>query len=154
MANVVYNRGKRRLAAGLWEGTGVIRVMLAQALPTTAGADESPDLNFVSDLTALAGFAELATTNYARQDVTTRTVTENDTADSVDFDAADNVWNALGPATGGPTIVAAYLYERVGVDDTTPADDNLIMKLDPADLTVNGGSVTLQYAAAGAARLT
>lgn len=153
MADVLYTRGIQRLLSGSldWDGAaaGTVRVLLSQANPTTAGADENKDLNFVSELTGLAGFAELATTNYARQDVASRTVTEDDTNDRVVLDAADNVWTSLGPATGGPTILAAYVYERVGADDTTPADDHLLAKFDIADQTVNSGNFTLQWAAAG-----
>lgn len=149
MASVIFNRGKFRLASGAldWDGAaaGVIRVALA----STAVVTPSADLNFVADFFDSTNNVELTTTNYSRQDLASRTVTEDDTNDRVVFDAADNVWTSLGPATGGPTVRGVLVYERVGADDSTPADDHLICWLDFADTTVNGQNFTVQYAAAG-----
>lgn len=152
MADVVFNRAKALLANGGidWDTTAGIRVLLL----STAVATPDPDLDFVSELVDGAANIEVVTNNYARQDVASRTVTQDDANNRAVLDAADNVWAALGPASGGPTVRGAVVYLRVGADDSTPADDPLIAYFDLVDTQVNSGNFTVQWAAAGLITLT
>ncbi len=97
----------------------------------------SADNNFVSDVSA----DEISTTNYARQDIASPTVTEDDTNDQVTFDAADVTISALGPASAGPTIGGAYWFRNSGADATSP----LIYYADLTDTQVNGSDFTIQW---------
>ena len=152
MADVVFNRFKANIADGTidWDTTTGIRVLLL----STAVATPDPDLDFVADLVDGSNNIELSTTNYGRQDVASRTVAIDDTNNRSVLDAADNVWTALGPASGGPTVRGALVYLRVGADDSTPADDPLIAYFDLVDTQVNSGNFTVQWAAAGLITLT
>jgi hypothetical protein len=99
-----------------------------------------PDDNFVTDLVA----DELSTTNYARQAVGSRTITEDDAGNRVAFDAADVVFASLGPAVGGPVIGGAVLFVHTGDDATA----TLIAFVD-LNLQTNGSNVTIQWDADG-----
>jgi hypothetical protein len=135
----LFNRGMFHLVAG---GGGMDW--------TTANVDMllvddtyvfDPDDNFVSDLVV----DEISTTNYTRQDMTARTITENDTSDEVEFDAADFSISNLGPASGGPTVGGAVAFEFNAAD----AAATLIAFVDLTDTTVNGGDFTIQWATNG-----
>jgi hypothetical protein len=100
-----------------------------------------PDDNFVSDVSA----SEISTTNYVRQVLDNATITEDDAGDSVVLDGDDEVWTALGPPTGGPTIGGAVLYRNTGADGTSP----VITFGDLTDTIVNGGDITVVWPTAG-----
>lgn len=131
----LYNRGKLILVNGTvdWGGATNVDILLVDDT-YVFNADD----NFVSDVSA----DELSTTNYARDDMTSRTVTEDDTGDRVVFDAADNTWSALGPGTGGPTIGGAVIFDNTAGSD---AARELIAFIDLANTTVNGGDFTIQW---------
>lgn len=112
--------------------TDTIDVMLVDNGYTYDQTDE-----FVSDLSA----SELSATNYARQVLGSKTVTVN--AGSVEIDAADVAFGALGGAAND-TIGGAVIYKDAGGADSANA---VIAFIDVSDLTTNGSSVTLQFAA-------
>lgn len=154
MPDVLSNRGKRRLVSGGadWAGAaaGTFRWLLLEA----AGAGPAATANFLSDVLG-ATYVEFVGTNYARVDATVRTVTEDDAAGGVVFDCADPVFPTLGVASGADgSVVGAILYERVGVDDSTPADDHFIGFFDIADTVTNGQNFTLTVPATGAVLAT
>ncbi|MFC7253705.1 hypothetical protein [Haloplanus litoreus] len=98
-------------------------------------------------------------TNYARVDVTGLSVTEDTTDAEAVFDADDLVWSALGSNTGGQTVQAVILYEQVGGDDTTPADDRIIRVWDDSTESAlpkqtNGEDFTWEINAEGVLNLT
>lgn len=140
----LYNRGKLILVDGTvdWTGATDVEVMLVD---DTYVFD--PDQNFVDEGGGTGPIAdEISTTNYARQNLGTRTLTEDDTNDRVVFDAADFSIAALGPASGGPTIGGAIIFVNAGGADTA---NPLIAFIDLTDTTVNGATFTIQWSASG-----
>jgi len=139
MASLLYNRGKKALVAGEvdWDdnSTTTIRVLLV-----TPSYTPNADHAYVSDVTN-----ESAGTGYVRKDLTSRAVSQNDTNDRVECDAADITWTGLDCGT----IAGAVVYKQVGGNDASPADDILIGFMDFNDLVTNGGDVTLQWNAVG-----
>lgn len=65
-------------------------------------------------------------TGYTRKDVTTTTVSQDDTNDRAVWDSDDFSWASLD----GETIQGAIIYRQVGGDDTTPGDDEIIQVYD------------------------
>lgn len=142
MVNVFYNRGKMELSTGAtsWM-SGTIQIALM-----SSSYSENNDHNILSEITA----SELSTTNYTRQTLGTKTVTEDDTNDWISFDAADPVWSSIGPASGGPIIHGAVIF-RSGTNDV---NSPLICFLDLTNTQVNGGNITIQFPANGIFTLT
>ena len=134
----LFNRGIQVLSDGdsTWSGGGDIEIML---MGTAYSFNRDSD--FVSDISA----NEISTTNYARQNVSGRTITTDDTNDRVVYDASDNLFANLGPASGGPTVGSCVHERNTGADGTSP----LINHLDFTDTVVNGGNFTVQYASTG-----
>jgi len=101
--------------------------------------------------------SEISTTNYTggfggsgRKTLASKTISANDTNDRVELDAADVVWTALGPASGGPTLAAAVICKEVTNDAASP----MFCYQDFTDTAVNGGDVTLQFASGGFLQIT
>lgn len=141
MASILYNFAKGAFLKGTipWDTSGTpIRILL---IKSTYSPD--PDHVYVSDLTP--GTNEVSGAGYVRKDLSSRTVTVNNTTDRAIATAANPLWTALDCGT----IAAAVVYLQVGGDDATPADDVLIAYLDYNDLVTNGGDVTLQWPATG-----
>ncbi len=151
MPDVAYRGGKELAATtGLDWANGVYRVLLLETRSTTAGLDEDPDLQFLSQLLGVAGVAEMVATNYARQTLGTKTVTYDAAQNRMEVDAADTVFPNLGVADGSDgTVRAVVLYKRIGADDTTPGDDPLIGLYDVADTVTNGANLTITWSADG-----
>ena len=137
MANGVYNRGKFLLAgAGLDLDTADLRLMLVNATYTFDN-----NHNFIDN--AGAGDPidhEISVGGYARQALTTKTITEDDTNDFAYLDADDAVFTAL---VAGQTIGGAILFDNAGGADTARA---VIAFYDLVDTATNGGNVTVQWA--------
>jgi hypothetical protein len=103
-------------------------------------ATSTPDINFVTDMEAHADFAELTgATGYARVALTSKTVTEDDTNDRANVDAADVSFGAL--AAGG-TIVGAFIFQQV----TTDTDSPVLAIYDLPSTATSGGTVTVTVA--------
>jgi hypothetical protein len=99
-----------------------------------------PDDNFVSDIGG-----EIVTAGYVRQVLDNATITEDDAGDSVVLDGDDEVFSAIGPPAGGPTIGGAVLYRNTGADGTSP----VVTFGDLTDTVVNGGDITIVWPTAG-----
>lgn len=145
------NRGKLWHARGGWDdetGTDVRMGYLKDSQPATLDtAAEVADLNFVSDLLALATEANF--TNYARQTLTRSAATEDDTNDRVNMDASDVVIANSGGALNN-TLYGAFFYDETGGTDATR--ELLSVDWFASTLTTNGGSLT--YAIADLYRLS
>lgn len=104
-----------------------------------------PDDVFVSDLTP--GTNELAGTGYARVALTSETVTQNDTLDRAEWDAADTDFGTLNADNGD--IDAIILYQFNAAD----ASAQLIAFLDVVNpalpFTTAGVNFTVSWNAAG-----
>ncbi len=98
----LYNRGKKIMSDGssvVWTSTDV-RVLLV-----TSGYTFDVDHNTVSQITN-----ELSGGNYVRKSIASPTMTEDDTDNRMEFDAADITWTALGAAAGTPAAAIVYKY--------------------------------------------
>jgi hypothetical protein len=140
-----YNRGKTQvLNGGVDLLTDTIKVMLVNA-----SASFNADHNFVSEVNT----NELSGTGYAggfagsgRKTLASKTVTEDDTNDRAEFDAADVTWTAINAGTASAAVLI-----KEGTADT---DSVLIAYLDFTDVVTNGGDFTLQWDAEGILQLS
>lgn len=128
-------------ALELWTGsaahflTGTYRIMAMKSAYTY-----DPDHDFVDDVSA----NEM--TGAARKTIAGNSVTRSLANNNVVYDATDpSVYAALNDGT----LSGFWIYRQVGGDDTTPADDELILFIDVADLVTNGSDVTLAFHANG-----
>lgn len=113
MASGVYNRGKYNLSNGVADfGADTILVALVTSSYTPSEAH-----NVVADLTN-----ELSGGSYARGTLATKTVTENDSTNRIEFKADAQVFALLGAAAGTPKYA-------ILIDDTL-ANDPLICWID------------------------
>jgi hypothetical protein len=88
---------------------------------------------FADDLTD-----ELTCEGYERKTVGTVVISQDDTLDLGKLSAADIVWDALGPATLGPTAKYAAFIKFVSEDADSP-----IIAIVDVDKATNGGAFTL-----------
>lgn len=96
---------------------------------------------------------EFQGSGYSRQTLTNLAVTQDDTDNEGVFDADDVTFAGID----GDTIQGYIIYQQVGGDDTTPADDRVLAVYDDdsagslADLplTTNGSDVTIAFDAEG-----
>lgn len=116
MASLIYNRGKvvANGANGWYNGSATYRVLLV-----TNAYTPNPDHNLVSDVSA----NELSGGGYARKDVTTRSVVQDNTNDRADYKADNIVYSGL---TSTQSFKYA-IYYRFGTND---ADSDLIACID------------------------
>lgn len=148
MASLVYNRAKKEM----WDGTidlinDTIKVLLLDGTTTTP---EDATKDFVSEINT----DEFSDTNYTggfggggRKTLGTKAITEDDTNDRAEFDAADITWTSLG---GTDSVVAAVIF----APGTADSDSVLIAYIDIADTATNGGDFTLQWDAEGIIQLS
>lgn len=140
MSRLIYPNGWRNVNFT----SDTIRVLLERSTSTYV---PNIDHDFLDDFTT-GGGVEITVASYARQTLGTKTITYDTVKDQVEYDAADP---AFGNLESGQTVDAFLVYRRVGVDDTTPADDDLILyddgKIDvklAADATLNATSIWVQ----------
>ncbi|MEQ1494502.1 MAG: hypothetical protein ABL912_01910 [Novosphingobium sp.] len=141
MASGVYNRGAKIITDGTvdWDGATTAGVLLV-----TSSYTPNKDHNVVTDLTN-----ELSGSGYVRKTSASRTLTENDTLDRVEYDLADITWNALGAAAGTPKYAIIY-YEGASTDGTR----ELIAFIDLGSApTPDGSNYKVSWDAAGAFQL-
>jgi hypothetical protein len=129
MANGTPNRTLVQLLSGAIDlSSDTLRVALYN--DTTAFTFDPDVHEFVSDIldggTTAEEFGGAGGTGYSRKDVTTTTVTQDDTNDRAVYDSGDFTWSSLD----GETIQGAIVYKQVGGDDTTPGDDPIIQVYD------------------------
>lgn len=140
MASLLTNRGKYLLNPSYWTGT-TIKVMLLENTFTPSADD-----NFVSDIVAdeisVSGYAD-GFGNAGRKTLASKTATENDTDDAVDYDCADLSWTGLA---AGATI----RYMAVIVEVTSDADSPVLAIIDfGTDYPTNGGDFNVTVASRG-----
>lgn len=140
MANGVYNKGKAEIAKALTDLDGsTLKVLLVNSTYTF-----DADTDFVDNGGAADPIdKEISVSGYARQTLTTKVVTQDNTNDFAYLDADDTVFTAL---VAGQTIGGAVLFRDSGSDATSP----LLAFYDLTDTPTNGGNVTIQWAAAAA----
>lgn len=120
----VTNRAAAQIAnGGLDLDTTDVRMgILVGGSVVPAGAF-SPDLNFVSDLLAVSGVTECSVAGYARQQVGSRAVVEDDTDDRAEVTAGTV---AFGSLPAGQTMRGVFYFVEgandgarvlLGVDD-------------------------------------
>jgi hypothetical protein len=91
---------------------------------------------------------ELTCSGYVRKTLGSVVISKDDTLDLGKLAAADVVWSALGPSTGGPTVQYAAFIKFV----TTDADSPIIGIAD-VEKDTNGGAFTLSEHVTNAAFL-
>lgn len=148
------NRYKMELLETLLSGT-TMRVGL---LDTSAAFTFDPDTHsFVGDLPI--GTQEPADASYARQTLGTVTFAQDNVDDEGVMDAADVTFPSLSTTND---IQAIFIYQRVGVDDTTPLDDLVLAVYDDTSagslvdlpLATNGSDVTITFSTEGVLNVT
>jgi len=97
-----------------------IRVLL---LSTESTYDFDPDDQFLVDLWD-RGAVEIGVAGYQRQAVTGRQILLDEANDRLVFDSDDIDFGTLA---AGQNVSALVLYQRVGGDDNTPEDDQLLL---------------------------
>jgi len=142
MANIVYNRARRRILQGsIVLSSATIKVMLLEA-----GYTPDKDHDFVSSVNSF----EAAGTGYVggfagagRKTVSNKIFTEDDSNDRAYMTGDSITWTGLNFGT----IVAVVLIQEV----TNDADSELLSYFDTAGLPLvtNGGDVTITINAAG-----
>lgn len=124
MSSFIYNRGKTILAKDLdWSAGGVLRALLERSTSTYV---PSKDHDFLDDFTT-GGGVEISVAAYSRKTLAGRAVNEDLVNDRAELDCSDIAWGLLEV---GQTVKAVIYYRQVGIDDTTPADDELIAYYD------------------------
>lgn len=143
MSHWITNKGKMLLLQGQWDDAGAAAIKIG-LLKTTIGtgadtAAEVADLNTVADLLAATGVVEAAFAGYVRKSLTRSNVTEDDTNDRANMDAADVTWTA---APTGETTVGFFSY-----DATTDTNDTTRLLLSvgwfASGVPTNGSDFTL-----------
>ncbi len=138
---ITINRGKFDILNRYVTG-GEFVLMLVQ----TAPASTAPSgLNVLGDVTA----GEATFTNYARRVLTSVAAAEDDTNNRARMTAANPATYTAAGGTTNNTIVGGYVYRRGTAGADTPTTDPLLAFLDMADITTNGGDLTISFSATG-----
>jgi hypothetical protein len=145
MAGGMYNTGMRRLVGGSagavnWVTATNIKVMLLSA---SVAYTFNPDHEFVSSVAASEASGTGYVPGYAgagRKLLTGKLILDDLTGDRVVFKCDTPItWTALQLSSGAITHVVVFVEN--GSDAASP----LLALLDPADLTTNGGDVSLNF---------
>lgn len=131
MSNGVYNKGKLGILGGSFDLLTDTLVVLLVKSTYVFSADD----HFISDLAA----SEISVSGYARQTLTSKTVTEDDVNDFAYLDADDVTFAGMA---AGQTIGGAVLAYNSGSDATSM----LIGFYDLTDLATGSGSVIVTWA--------
>ncbi len=145
MADFAYNV----FAAELLKGTidldapDDIRVLLFES-KTDVDKDDAD----VAAVLARAGTTELTSTNYARQNLGSDAVTQDDANDRAEYDAADAVFSTLVQAAA-ETITGYLVYKFI----TNDAGSIPMVQGDISPAIVPNGDLTMQWDAQGIIQL-
>lgn len=115
--NTIYNRLGYRLGHSDldWAGSSVLKALL---LRSTGSYTVNPDHDVINDILSGGGGVEITVAGYARQTLTSKTATLDDTNDRTKLDCDDIDFGSL-PA--GQTVAAAVIYEQITNDtDSIP----------------------------------
>ncbi|MFI4876235.1 MAG: hypothetical protein ACIALR_12880 [Blastopirellula sp. JB062] len=115
MSAILYNNGLHQVD---WT-SDVLRILLVRDTSTYV---PNRDHDFLSEFFA-GGGVEISVASYARQTLASKTQAANDALDQVQYDAADV---GFGDLEAGQNVIASLIYQQVGGDDATPANDRLI----------------------------
>ena len=118
---------------------------------STSTYSPNKDHDFVGDLTNLV---EISVASYTRQTVTAKAVNIDDANDRVELDFGDI---AFGNLEAGQTVSALIFYRQTGGSDATPADDDLIARVDTATglpAVLGGGAFNVTIDAEGFIQLS
>jgi len=143
VADLIFDHFKNQILAGndIWTSSAVKALLV----DNVAGYVPSQSHNFLSDAKAASpALTELSTTGYTARGMAlaSKALTRDDANSRIKIQAANVVWSALGPSSGGPTIRAVLLYIDTGTDSTS----ELIAYLDSGGLlATNGGQVTINW---------
>lgn len=154
MANFIFNKAKAALAAGTLDLSS--SVLRALAVSTTSAGTPTPDDDYLADILGTT-IDEISQAGYSRQTFSNPSVTEDDANDLAEVDYDDlNFGNSVA---AGDTVIAILIYQQVGGDDSTPADDVLVAWLDEdTDGAINkvlgGGNLAFQVNANGLFNIT
>lgn len=137
MANFTYNYGKFLLANGsLNLLSDNIAVLLVAGSYTGAAANNNA--NVVHEIVS----HEITTgtvSGYARQSLTSKTITEDDTNDFAYLAAANVTFSTLGT---GNTVTGVILFKQGANNNASP----LIAYYDVTPTLTNGGDITIEWA--------
>lgn len=123
MASFIYPKGLSILtSAGDYEAN-VIRALLERSTSTYT---PNIDHDFLDDFTT-GGGVEITVASYLRQTLGTKTNVVDLTNDRVELGAATI---PFGNLESGQTVKSVIIYRQIGGDDTTPANDELILRYD------------------------
>ena len=128
MASYVTNKCVALQAAG----TLVYASDTIKALLLTSASSPNQDVNFIDELTA----NESALGGYSRQTLTTKTVTEDDANNQVEF-SSDNL--AFGTLATGETLQYCAIFKDTGTPSTSP----VMAIIDFTATPTNGSTFTL-----------
>jgi hypothetical protein len=135
----VYNRCKLKTLNGTLDLDSASNIVACLLLKSTAPAFD-PTHNFVADVVAAS--AEISVAGYARKDLSTITLVEDDSGHRGD---AKNNELTFASLTAGQTIGAAVVYRRAAGGVENDATSELIGYYDLPDTPTNGGDVKLQF---------
>lgn len=116
MSRLIYPNGIRNIN---W-ASDTIRALLER---NTSAYTPSIDHDYLDDFTG-GGGVEISVASYARQSLANKAVAYDAAKNQVEYDADDL---AFGNLEAGQTVEALILYRQVGGDDSTPANDDLIL---------------------------
>lgn len=116
MSRILYTNGLH----GVDWTTDVLRVLLERSTSTYS---PDRDHDFLDSFTG-GGGVEISVASYARQTLAGKAKNVDDTKNQIEYDANDV---AFGNLESGQTVKAIIVYKQVGGDDTTPANDPLIL---------------------------
>lgn len=118
----------------------------------TAYTFTATDGDYVGDIFDGGTTATEFTGTYTPQNLSSKTITEDNSNNRAEFDAADVTFSSLD----GDTIQFALVAKQVGGDWTSFGDDPLVAYITSADfpLTTNGGDVTISWDAEGIVQIS
>ena len=150
MPSYASNRGKLLIAQGDWDDAApsdylmLLIVNTSTATPATFDTQaEINPLNFVSDLTALAGFMEPTGGGYARTALVRSNATEDDTNNRVNMDAADVTFLNVVTSGGSTHVIGGAVY-KTGASDAARA--LLLVGLLASPIAINGSGIVINIA--------
>lgn len=124
-------------------GADTIQVMLV-----TSSYTPNADHDFIDLGGSDAVSAELSGSGYSRKTLASKSISEDDTNDRAEFDAADVTWSSIDAGTAA----AAVVFKSTGVDTTSV----IIAYIDTGGfpITTNGGDLTVTWNAEGIIQLS
>lgn len=168
MADIVFNKFKQALGGGafgsgntslIWNSSvsGASSVKAALISGDFASSSNPEDVDTVTAVLAVSSpeTVDEYSGSYTRPDLTSRTVSVNDTNNRSEYDAADITISAL---PGGSANVDGILVYWVPTGSTGDSQNIPLIYFDlagaGADFMGNGGDITIQFNANGVVQVT